>query len=82
MIGKSWNEETLKEAFPTLKADLPLEPGAPGGMIKFRRSLTVSFFYKFYLHVLEMIGKGETIPEATRSATVEFARPLSRAQQV
>lgn len=35
-----------------LADDLPLPPGVPGGMESYRRTLTTSFFFKFYLSVL------------------------------
>ena len=31
--------------------DLQLTPGAPGGMVEYRRTLTTSFFFKFYLTI-------------------------------
>lgn len=34
-----------------LAEELPLEAGAPGGMVEYRRTLTTSFFFKFYLAV-------------------------------
>ena len=41
---------------PLLAEDLPLAPGAPGGMEAYRKSLTLSFFFKFYLAVLKQIN--------------------------
>lgn len=29
-------------------------------MVEFRRTLTLSFFFKFYLTVLQKLGKGDT----------------------
>ncbi len=55
LVGKEWNENLLKEVYGHLAHDLPLEPGAPGGMIEYRRSLTTSFFFKFYLHVTDQL---------------------------
>lgn len=40
-----------------LAEELSLSPDAPGGMIEFRRTLTLSFFFKFYLTVLKKLGK-------------------------
>lgn len=40
-----------------LAEELRLEPDAPGGMVDFRRTLTLSFFFKFYLTVLQKLGK-------------------------
>lgn len=41
-----------------LAEELQLAPDAPGGMVDFRRTLTLSFFFKFYLTVLQKLGKG------------------------
>eukprot|EP00069_Balaena_mysticetus_P006586 bmy_05225T0 len=43
-----------------LVEELPLSPDAPGGMIEFRRTLTLSFFFKFYLTVLQKLGKEDS----------------------
>ena len=36
---------------------MDLSPSAPGGMVDFRRTLTLSFFFKFYLTVLQKLSK-------------------------
>jgi len=41
--GLSWNEDIIQTANNTLIDDLPLQPGAPGGMEQFRRSLTLRY---------------------------------------
>ncbi|EFA09973.1 Xanthine dehydrogenase-like Protein [Tribolium castaneum] len=49
--GLPWNRQTLERAFDYLQEDLPLDPGAPGGMIQYRRSLTLSLFFKAFLAI-------------------------------
>lgn len=49
--GRAWNESTLEFAMDSLLEELTLDPGAPGGMVTFRRSLTLGFWMKFYLAV-------------------------------
>ncbi|KAM7325082.1 xanthine dehydrogenase/oxidase [Alexandromys fortis] len=56
-LSKSWNEELLQDVCAGLAEELHLAPNAPGGMIEFRRTLTLSFFFKFYLTVLQKLGK-------------------------
>ena len=58
LIGKTWNKEVLPQAYEKLAEDLPLAAGAPGGMIEYRRSLTTSFFFKFYLHTTDELYAG------------------------
>ena len=41
----------LAKACNKLEDDLPLSPGAPGGMVEFRRTMTASFFFKFFITV-------------------------------
>lgn len=40
-----------------LAEELHLPPDAPGGMVDYRRTLSLSFFFKFYLTVLLKLGK-------------------------
>ncbi|XP_063923142.1 xanthine dehydrogenase-like [Zophobas morio] len=49
--GLPWNRQTLELAFTHLQEDLPLDPGAPGGMYLYRKSLTLSLFFKAFLAI-------------------------------
>lgn len=59
-IFRPWNDETLSRAYDVLLEELDLPPSAPGGKVEFRRSLTLSFLFRFNLEVLqkfsEMVG--------------------------
>ncbi|KAK9877005.1 hypothetical protein WA026_016033 [Henosepilachna vigintioctopunctata] len=55
--GLSWSRETLEKAYDSLLKDLPLDPGAPGGMIQYRRSLTLSLFFKGFLAISKQLRK-------------------------
>jgi len=57
LSGRFWNEKLLQDVCAGLAEELSLSPDAPGGMIEFRRTLTLSFFFKFYLTVLKKLGK-------------------------
>ena len=48
---REWNDEIVPMASALLLEEFPLPGGSPGGMEAFRCSLTVSFFFKFYLSV-------------------------------
>uniref|UniRef100_A0A3B5M2R5 Xanthine dehydrogenase n=1 Tax=Xiphophorus couchianus TaxID=32473 RepID=A0A3B5M2R5_9TELE len=41
--------ELLQEACSSLAEEMSLDPSAPGGMVRYRQTLTLSLFYKFYL---------------------------------
>ncbi|XP_036190852.1 xanthine dehydrogenase/oxidase isoform X4 [Myotis myotis] len=56
-LSNFWNEKLLHEVCAGLAEELYLPPDAPGGMVDFRRTLTLSFFFKFYLTVLHKLGK-------------------------
>ncbi|XP_045405291.1 xanthine dehydrogenase/oxidase isoform X1 [Lemur catta] len=56
-LSKLWQEELLQDVSAGLAEELHLPPDAPGGMVEFRRTLTLSFFFKFYLTVLQKLGK-------------------------
>ncbi|XP_044755537.1 xanthine dehydrogenase [Coccinella septempunctata] len=73
--GLLWNKQTLEIAFKHLLEDLPLDPGAPGGMIRYRRSLTLSLFFKGFLSVSrqlqDIVPWVELLPSEL-SATEDF----------
>ncbi|XP_011369071.1 xanthine dehydrogenase/oxidase [Pteropus vampyrus] len=56
-LSNFWNEKLLQDVCAGLAEELQLAPDAPGGMVEFRRTLTLSFFFKFYLTVLQKLGK-------------------------
>uniref|UniRef100_A0A3Q2Q717 Xanthine dehydrogenase n=1 Tax=Fundulus heteroclitus TaxID=8078 RepID=A0A3Q2Q717_FUNHE len=67
LLGRQWGEELLQEACSLLAEEMSLDPSAPGGMVSYRRTLTLSLFYKFYLRVLQKLR-----------STVQRHRPASR----
>ncbi|XP_038596041.1 xanthine dehydrogenase/oxidase-like [Tachyglossus aculeatus] len=55
--GRDWDESLLADVCAGLEEEFRLAPDAPGGMVEFRRTLTLSFFFKFYLTVLLKLNK-------------------------
>uniref|UniRef100_A0A0S7EL74 XDH n=1 Tax=Poeciliopsis prolifica TaxID=188132 RepID=A0A0S7EL74_9TELE len=55
LLGRQWGEELLQEACSSLAEEMSLDPSAPGGMVTYRQTLTLSLFYKFYLTVLQKL---------------------------
>ncbi|XP_027866259.1 xanthine dehydrogenase/oxidase isoform X1 [Xiphophorus couchianus] len=55
LLGRQWGEELLQEACSSLAEEMSLDPSAPGGMVRYRQTLTLSLFYKFYLTVLQKL---------------------------
>ncbi|CAH2306009.1 aldehyde oxidase-like isoform X1 [Pelobates cultripes] len=52
LIGRHWDEEMLSDACRLVLDEVSLSPAAPGGKVEYKRTLTISFFFKFYLKVL------------------------------
>jgi len=49
MFYRQWNEKMLEEAYSALMEDLPLRPDEIGGMIRYRRSLSLRYsIFTFY----------------------------------
>ena len=51
MHDKIWNKSMIEDALSTLPGDLRLDPSAPGGMVRYRQSLALSFLFKFYVKI-------------------------------
>ncbi|KAM0887057.1 hypothetical protein ACQ4PT_029289 [Festuca glaucescens] len=81
LVGKKLDHGLLNETFNLLKEDIPLAENAPGGMVEFRSSLTLSFFFKIFLYVThEMNIKGlskEGLDAANMSAIQSYTRPVT-----
>lgn len=78
LVGLRWDEGVVRVALSTLPSDIQLPFDAPGGMVEFRRTLTATFFFKFYLMVLARI-QATAVPARDLTATERFHRPLSTA---
>uniref|UniRef100_A0A672VB00 Xanthine dehydrogenase/oxidase n=1 Tax=Strigops habroptila TaxID=2489341 RepID=A0A672VB00_STRHB len=79
-----WNEKLLQDACHLLAGEMDLSPSAPGGMVDFRRTLTLSFFFKFYLTVLQKLSKNHngTVSAAWEDLGKEDLYVLSRATEL
>ncbi|XP_059170556.1 xanthine dehydrogenase/oxidase-like [Physella acuta] len=77
--GRVWDESVLDTACSQdmLPADLPLPPGSPGGMVAYRRALTLSFFFKFYTAVTNRLQQ-KVIMNLMMPENVSASEPLHR----
>uniref|UniRef100_A0A4W4HGA0 xanthine dehydrogenase n=1 Tax=Electrophorus electricus TaxID=8005 RepID=A0A4W4HGA0_ELEEL len=57
LIGRQWDEEMLQDACSYLTEEMTLSPSAPGGMVAYRRTLTISLFFKFFLTVQHKLAQ-------------------------
>lgn len=75
-VGHKWNSDLVETVNKELINELPLSPSAPGGMILYRRSLTLSLFFKCYLKISQdlqaKIDEVDPIPEEEKSGADTF----------
>jgi xanthine dehydrogenase/oxidase len=83
LLGKPWNQETLRSALAVLKQEvrectIPMEE--EGISTDYRRQLAENLFYKFFLPVALAVNPKQVAPE-NMSAAVQHDRPLSSGTQ-
>ncbi|XP_069471537.1 aldehyde oxidase 1-like [Ambystoma mexicanum] len=87
LIGRHWNEEMLNEASKHILAEVSLPGSAPGGMVAYRRSLTIGFFFKFYMEVLLKlkhmnVPSSQEVPENYMSALEPLRNSMPKSAEV
>ena len=86
LLGKPWNQETLRSALGVLRQEVlectqgqaPVDEEAIS--TDYRRRLAENFFYKFFLHVALAVNPKQVAPE-NLSAANHHDRPLSSGTQ-
>ncbi|KAL5284170.1 XDH.2 family protein [Megaselia abdita] len=73
--GKTWSREIIEDISERLCEELPLSPGAPGGMVSYRRALVLSLFFKAFLKISnnlennnESSGADTLVPRTPKSS--------------
>ncbi|XP_057614609.1 aldehyde oxidase 2 isoform X1 [Chionomys nivalis] len=61
LLGRHWNALLLDEACRHLLEEISLPASALGGKVEFKRTLMVSFLFKFYLEVLQGLRRKLTL---------------------
>ncbi|XP_071455101.1 xanthine dehydrogenase/oxidase-like [Hetaerina americana] len=83
--GRKLDMLLVEDVCNALADDLPLSPDAPGGMVAYRKALTLSFFYKFFVDVYKKIDHNDSdkqcLPERILSASQEFTGKQSQSSQ-
>uniref|UniRef100_A0A8D3D478 Xanthine dehydrogenase/oxidase n=1 Tax=Scophthalmus maximus TaxID=52904 RepID=A0A8D3D478_SCOMX len=86
LIARPWDDEVLSRAYDVLLDELALPPSEPGGKVEFRRSLTLSFLFKFNLEILQKLREANVItdelPEKIRPLPREIQPSLQEFQHV
>ncbi|KAF1812503.1 xanthine dehydrogenase [Eremomyces bilateralis CBS 781.70] len=80
LTGKEWTDPaTLEGVMNALEQDFDLRFGVPGGMATYRKTLALSFFYKFYHEVMNELKDQEA--EVDKEAIGEIERMISTGQK-
>lgn len=86
IVTRRWDDETLSRAYEVLLDELVLPPSAPGGKVEFRRSLALSFLFKFNLEVLQKLRElnviTDELPEKIQPLPRELQLSLQEFQHV
>ncbi|XP_067326697.1 aldehyde oxidase 3-like [Anolis sagrei] len=87
LIGRNWNDQFLDEACRLILEEVVVSPSAPGGKVEYRRSLLVSFFFRFYLEVLHCLKmmypfQYPDLPKEYMSALSEFKEKPPQGKQI
>ncbi|KAL9059902.1 MAG: hypothetical protein Q9162_000972 [Coniocarpon cinnabarinum] len=76
LLNKPWtSKDTLEHAMNRLEEDFDLRFGVPGGMASYRKSLALSFFYRFYHETLEAMGNSNA--DLSEQAVEDVERQIS-----
>ncbi|KAF3772001.1 Xanthine dehydrogenase 1 [Nymphaea thermarum] len=76
--GKDWGPDLLDGALDTLKDEMTLADDAPGGMVEFRKSLTLSFFFKLYLWITVDLEASGSIIRCLQPSYLSAVQPYKK----
>ncbi|KAH8273086.1 hypothetical protein KR018_000235, partial [Drosophila ironensis] len=87
MVGQEWKPALVEQVVACLNAEIPLSMTAPGGMIGFRRTLTVSLFFKSFLYICRKLCKTgilptDTVPPEEWSGASRFHTQILKSSQL
>lgn len=68
---RHWNALLLDEACRHLLEEISLPGSALGGKVEFKRTLMISFFFKFYLEVLQELRRKLKLTSESAVSAVE-----------
>ncbi|KAG5676847.1 hypothetical protein PVAND_006654 [Polypedilum vanderplanki] len=83
--GKEWNRELIEIVNQSLVDEIPLSFDAPGGSVLYRKSLTLSLFFKAFLKISNDLEKSQNISilnERERSGIGGFKTLVPKSSQL
>ncbi|XP_077292706.1 xanthine dehydrogenase-like isoform X2 [Arctopsyche grandis] len=85
IVGKQWNDDLLHKVYSGLLSELNLDPSAPGGMIRYRQSLTLSLFFKAFVQISDELSANfsdrGTLDDRDKSAIGGFEHSIQKSSQ-
>ncbi|KAJ6632922.1 Xanthine dehydrogenase [Pseudolycoriella hygida] len=84
-IGRAWNQELVEVINESLANEISLAADAPGGMIIYRRSLTLSLFFKAFLSISEELERSlsmRLVSDRDRSGSSTFHSLIPKSSQL
>uniref|UniRef100_A0A8C5PRI3 FAD-binding PCMH-type domain-containing protein n=1 Tax=Leptobrachium leishanense TaxID=445787 RepID=A0A8C5PRI3_9ANUR len=81
LSGRHWNEEMLQEACRLALEEISISPSAPGGMVEYKRTMTISFFFKFFLQVT-LSGDATEYLSSIKDFDTEIPKTLQIFQEI
>nr|XP_021558691.1 aldehyde oxidase [Neomonachus schauinslandi] len=73
LVGRPWNEEMLAAACRLVLDEVTLPGSAPGGRVEFKRTLIISFLFKFYLEVSQILKRMDPVHHPSLADNYESA---------
>ncbi|XP_027445411.1 aldehyde oxidase isoform X1 [Zalophus californianus] len=73
LAGRPWNEEMLDAACRLVLDEVTLPGSAPGGRVEFKRTLIISFLFKFYLEVSQILKRMDPVHHPSLADKYESA---------
>ncbi|XP_075612393.1 aldehyde oxidase isoform X3 [Balearica regulorum gibbericeps] len=87
LIGRHWNEQMLDEACKLVLKEIAVPGSSSGEKVDYKKTLIVSFFYRFFLEVLQSLKKMDPchylgIPMEYRSVLQDFQTKMPQSIQI
>merc|ERR1719507_1238589 len=71
LVGETFSRSLVDVGCTQLLQEFSLPPDVPGAMVRYRQSLVISFFFKFFLSVLKELNGGINALENSATAVFE-----------
>uniref|UniRef100_A0AC35U6V0 Xanthine dehydrogenase n=1 Tax=Rhabditophanes sp. KR3021 TaxID=114890 RepID=A0AC35U6V0_9BILA len=80
--NRTWTKDVTEIAYSEINNEFKLPMDVPGGMSRYRMSLTLSFFFKFYVYVSKQLTEHQFDDYGVESALIEPSLPPFKTSQI